>query len=250
MFAFLTGERDGIPIGTLTAMPTFYVVPRGMERMIMYYKERYNNTPMFITENGYAQASSNNNSTKDFLNDIDRIHYLSSYLASMKRAIRRQRRRRRGRRGRNGRRHNEGGEGEWVQSHRFHGGATPFLWLHSTGFLLRSLFSVWQQEAQETAAPLSRIAEEDEDPRRTLFATKANTLISGGFFPTISFPPSSSYSSVLDSHTTRQDQPSIGPGIAFFPAFQIGPSLPPKYFESKQVCSSPIFLRKDTGENE
>lgn len=35
-----------------TAMPTFYVVPEGMEKMVMYFKERYNNTPMFITENG------------------------------------------------------------------------------------------------------------------------------------------------------------------------------------------------------
>lgn len=33
-------------------MPTFYVVPQGMEKMVMYFKERYNNTPMFITENG------------------------------------------------------------------------------------------------------------------------------------------------------------------------------------------------------
>lgn len=33
-------------------MPTFYVVPRGLEMMVNYIKERYNNMPMFLTENG------------------------------------------------------------------------------------------------------------------------------------------------------------------------------------------------------
>lgn len=33
-------------------MSTFFVVPRGMEETVTYVKERYNNTPMFITENG------------------------------------------------------------------------------------------------------------------------------------------------------------------------------------------------------
>lgn len=29
-----------------------YVYPQGMEKMVTYVKNRYNNTPMFITENG------------------------------------------------------------------------------------------------------------------------------------------------------------------------------------------------------
>lgn len=33
-------------------MDAFYVVPRGIEKAIMYYKNRYNNFPMIITENG------------------------------------------------------------------------------------------------------------------------------------------------------------------------------------------------------
>lgn len=35
-----------------TPMKSLYVVPYGIEKMIMYFKERYNNTPMYITENG------------------------------------------------------------------------------------------------------------------------------------------------------------------------------------------------------
>ncbi|XP_077228318.1 beta-glucosidase 18-like, partial [Tasmannia lanceolata] len=83
MFPLSTGERDGIPIGTPTAMPNFYVVPSGMEKVVMYMMERYNNTPMYITENGYAQESNPDVPMKDFLNDTQRVEYLRSYLASL-----------------------------------------------------------------------------------------------------------------------------------------------------------------------
>ncbi|KAJ4956836.1 hypothetical protein NE237_013619 [Protea cynaroides] len=87
-FVQTTGERDGILIGDPTAMPDFYVVPYGMEKMIIYFKERYNNTPMFITENGYAQAINKDVPMKDFLNDTARIEYLNGYLASLTTAMR------------------------------------------------------------------------------------------------------------------------------------------------------------------
>ncbi|XP_043722139.1 beta-glucosidase 18-like isoform X3 [Telopea speciosissima] len=87
-FVQTTGERDGIPIGDPTAMPDNYVVPYGMEKIIMYIKERYNNTPMFITENGYSQASNEDVPVKDFLNDTARIEYLTCYLASITIAMR------------------------------------------------------------------------------------------------------------------------------------------------------------------
>lgn len=83
-----TGERNGLPIGTPTAMPTFYVVPYGMEKMIMYVKERYGDLPMFVTENGFAQASSKDASANDLLNDSDRVEYLESYITSIKEAMR------------------------------------------------------------------------------------------------------------------------------------------------------------------
>ncbi|KAJ4968640.1 hypothetical protein NE237_015341 [Protea cynaroides] len=86
-FVHFTGERDGVLIGEPTPAPTFYLVPDGMEKTIMYFKERYNNTPMFITENGYAQANYLGDSVKDLLNDTKRIEYLQSYLESLKSAI-------------------------------------------------------------------------------------------------------------------------------------------------------------------
>ncbi|XP_020083622.1 beta-glucosidase 18-like [Ananas comosus] len=88
-FTFTTGERNRLPIGTPTAMPTFYVVPKGIENMIMYIMKRYNNMTMFITENGYAQGGASYTSLNDWLSDKDRVHYLQSYLNSVAIAMRR-----------------------------------------------------------------------------------------------------------------------------------------------------------------
>lgn len=82
---YTTGERDGNLIGDATAMDAFYVVPRGIEKAIMYYKNRYNNFPMIITENGYPQG---NGTMEDLINDIGRINYLQAYLSYVARAIR------------------------------------------------------------------------------------------------------------------------------------------------------------------
>ena len=37
-----------------TGAPFFFDVPHGMEEVVMYYKQRYNNTATYITENGVA----------------------------------------------------------------------------------------------------------------------------------------------------------------------------------------------------
>uniref|UniRef100_A0A0D9W750 4-hydroxy-7-methoxy-3-oxo-3,4-dihydro-2H-1,4-benzoxazin-2-yl glucosidebeta-D-glucosidase n=1 Tax=Leersia perrieri TaxID=77586 RepID=A0A0D9W750_9ORYZ len=81
-------ERDGVPIGKETGSPFFYDVPRGMEEAVMYYKQRYNNTPTYIPENGYSQASNSSMTAKDFTNDTRRINYISGYLTSLASAIR------------------------------------------------------------------------------------------------------------------------------------------------------------------
>ncbi|XP_043705438.1 beta-glucosidase 18-like [Telopea speciosissima] len=82
-----TVERDGHPIGEPTGMPDFYVVPSSMEKMVMYFKERYNNTPMMITENGYSDASHPDSPIEDFLNDTKRVDFLNGYLTSLTKAM-------------------------------------------------------------------------------------------------------------------------------------------------------------------
>ncbi|KAG9446185.1 hypothetical protein H6P81_012313 [Aristolochia fimbriata] len=86
MLATASGTRDGLLIGPRTGMPNFFVVPYGIEKIIMYVKDRYNNIPMYITENGYAQ---NDVGTKEELvNDIERVQFLHNYLPYVNNAMR------------------------------------------------------------------------------------------------------------------------------------------------------------------
>ncbi|GKC94880.1 beta-glucosidase 18-like protein, partial [Tanacetum coccineum] len=50
-FVDTVGERDGVLIGEPTGAEGSYVVPRGMGEIVNLIKIRYNNTPMFVTEN-------------------------------------------------------------------------------------------------------------------------------------------------------------------------------------------------------
>ncbi|CDO99725.1 unnamed protein product [Coffea canephora] len=83
-----TAFKDGVPIGETTAVDWLYVHPQGMYKIVMYIKDRYNNTPMFITENGYGELNKLNSSVKDFIKDYRRVEYMNSYLASLALAIR------------------------------------------------------------------------------------------------------------------------------------------------------------------
>ncbi|KAL2931525.1 Beta-glucosidase 47 [Bienertia sinuspersici] len=70
-----------------TAMDWLYIHPQGMEKIVTYLKKRYSNTPMFITENGYAQESLQNSSINGLLNDSKRVEYMADYLDSLLRTI-------------------------------------------------------------------------------------------------------------------------------------------------------------------
>ncbi|XP_011098339.2 beta-glucosidase 18 [Sesamum indicum] len=77
-FVYTTGECNGVTIGERTGMSRFFVVPRGMEDIVHYMKERYHNKPMFVTENGYSSPGSEDDI---YQHDVKRIHYHQSYLA-------------------------------------------------------------------------------------------------------------------------------------------------------------------------
>ncbi|KAL7103590.1 hypothetical protein ACP275_08G189000 [Erythranthe tilingii] len=84
-FVYTTGERNGVPIGERTGMSRFFVVPSGMEDIVDYIKERYNNKTMFVTENGYSSPSDEDDI---YEHDVKRIQYHQSYLAYLAQAIR------------------------------------------------------------------------------------------------------------------------------------------------------------------
>ncbi|KAL6903507.1 hypothetical protein ACP4OV_004320 [Aristida adscensionis] len=86
MMVDVTGERDGVPIGPPTAMPGFYIVPEGIEKLVTYFMKRYNNLPMFISENGYAGDGYTH--VDDWLDDKGRIEYLDAYLTKVAKVLR------------------------------------------------------------------------------------------------------------------------------------------------------------------
>ncbi|XP_027338207.1 beta-glucosidase 47-like [Abrus precatorius] len=77
-FALISAQMNGLSIGE----------PQGMEKMVTYVKQRYNNIPMFITENGLGTRENSNPTTKDIIKDVQRVDYLSDYLDSLATAIR------------------------------------------------------------------------------------------------------------------------------------------------------------------
>jgi beta-glucosidase/6-phospho-beta-glucosidase/beta-galactosidase len=95
------------------------VYPQGMKKTINYVKERYNNTPMFITENGkqrtklkfepfslsfltfwvsnwlypnvlvgYGNLYDPDNTIEEHLHDIKRVNYMSGHLDNLMASIR------------------------------------------------------------------------------------------------------------------------------------------------------------------
>ncbi|KAI3708441.1 hypothetical protein L2E82_37610 [Cichorium intybus] len=82
------GERDGVLIGELTGLEGVYVVPRGMEEIVNHIKIRYDNKPMYITENGYSSPDVHEERVNEILNDVKRVEFHSKYLASLAKSIR------------------------------------------------------------------------------------------------------------------------------------------------------------------
>ncbi|KAJ9551455.1 hypothetical protein OSB04_015500 [Centaurea solstitialis] len=87
-FVELVGERDGMPIGEPTAIDGLYVVPSGIGKIVDYIKNRYDNKPMFITENGYSSPDVHEEQIDVLLNDVKRVEYHTTYLASLAESIR------------------------------------------------------------------------------------------------------------------------------------------------------------------
>ncbi|KAF7141336.1 hypothetical protein RHSIM_Rhsim06G0195400 [Rhododendron simsii] len=87
-FSNTTGYRDGVPIGDRTGMANFFVVPRGMEEIVNYVKDRYHNKPMYVLENGYSPPRNQEVQEQEVLNDVKRIEFHKAYLASLARSIR------------------------------------------------------------------------------------------------------------------------------------------------------------------
>ncbi|KAK7292396.1 hypothetical protein RIF29_08175 [Crotalaria pallida] len=79
------GSYQQTPMGELTPFEWLTVYPQGMKKIVTYVKDRYNNTPMFITENGYGNLY---DPDEEYHNDHKRINYMSGHLDNLVAAIR------------------------------------------------------------------------------------------------------------------------------------------------------------------
>ncbi|KAI8545756.1 hypothetical protein RHMOL_Rhmol07G0062700 [Rhododendron molle] len=83
--ANLTTERNGKSIGNPTAVGTFCIFPKGLQELLIYTKEKYNNPVIYIAENGMGDA--NNVTTKEGVKDYLRIYFYRRHLEAVQNAI-------------------------------------------------------------------------------------------------------------------------------------------------------------------
>ncbi|XLR05421.1 hypothetical protein S83_071619 [Arachis hypogaea] len=86
--ANLTTERNGVPIGPRAASKWLYVYPKGIQQLLLYTKEKYNNPLIYITENGVDEFNDPTLSLEQALNDTFRIDYYRDHLFYVNSAIR------------------------------------------------------------------------------------------------------------------------------------------------------------------
>lgn len=76
--------RRGKALGEKAGAIWQYVVPSGIKKLMQYIRTNYDNPPIIITENGYAEA---NHPLQQSLEDDKRIHYHQEYLSNLLDAI-------------------------------------------------------------------------------------------------------------------------------------------------------------------
>ncbi|AES86837.2 putative beta-glucosidase [Medicago truncatula] len=85
----LTDENhDGTPVGPRAAT-WLYVCPKGIQDLLLYTKEKYNNPTIIITENGMNEDNDSTLSLEEALMDTNRIDYYYRHLYYVSSAIRR-----------------------------------------------------------------------------------------------------------------------------------------------------------------
>ncbi|XP_065872949.1 vicianin hydrolase-like isoform X2 [Euphorbia lathyris] len=82
-----TPLKAGVPIGPATDLNWLYVYPKGIYHLMLHIKDKYNNPPIFITENGLATGNNASISIDEARKDGLRIRYLHDHLTYLLKAI-------------------------------------------------------------------------------------------------------------------------------------------------------------------
>ncbi|KAG0514151.1 hypothetical protein BDA96_10G165600 [Sorghum bicolor] len=80
-------ERNGTVIGPKAGSPWLYIYPKGIEKLLLYTKKKYNNPTIYITENGVDEINNVNIPLQEALVDNTRIEFYRQHLFHIKRAL-------------------------------------------------------------------------------------------------------------------------------------------------------------------
>ncbi|EFJ37030.1 hypothetical protein SELMODRAFT_76748 [Selaginella moellendorffii] len=79
--------RNGVEIGPKSASSWLYIVPWGIEKLLLYVKDHYNPPEIIITENGMDEANDPSAPLEQSLQDHNRIKFYQSYLKYLLQAV-------------------------------------------------------------------------------------------------------------------------------------------------------------------
>ncbi|XP_028776803.1 vicianin hydrolase-like [Neltuma alba] len=80
-------KRNGLYVGTPTALNWLYIAPKGIYQLMMYVKEKYQNPPIDITENGVPELNNASKPVQEAIKDSVRIRYHDNHLRNLLQAI-------------------------------------------------------------------------------------------------------------------------------------------------------------------
>ncbi|XP_060967934.1 beta-glucosidase 24-like [Cannabis sativa] len=81
-------EKNGIPIGPkATGTNNIYSYPQGLQKLLEFMSQKYQNITIYITENGIPEASVPDRHLEDYVNDDYRIMFILQHLYYVNQAI-------------------------------------------------------------------------------------------------------------------------------------------------------------------
>ncbi|CAN0916957.1 Beta-glucosidase 24 [Linum grandiflorum] len=80
-------DKDGIYIGEHLGSYWQYLYPEGMQKLLEYTKEKYNDPIIYITENGMSEKDNASQTLAHALKDARRINFYNKHLTSVLQAI-------------------------------------------------------------------------------------------------------------------------------------------------------------------
>ncbi|TXG67717.1 hypothetical protein EZV62_008992 [Acer yangbiense] len=89
VFINLTAERNGVLIGPPMggSETSYYLYPKGVQKLLEYMKREFKNPAIYITENGLSETRNDSLPLKVQLNDPSRIDYTVQHLYRIRKAI-------------------------------------------------------------------------------------------------------------------------------------------------------------------